>query len=440
MNPVLLGVTLLCILCLCKINVLLSMLLSLLVSGLVGGLPLVSYTSASGERVVGIFTYLTDGFSSNGETALAYILLGTLATALAHVGLAEMLGQKVTETLGSKPKVLVLTLGLIACFSQNLVPIHIAFIPILVPPLLSLMSQRKMDRRAVACALAFGLKAPYIALPLGFGLSYQRIVATNLTQNGMEVTVDQVASVNWILALCMFAGLLTAVFVTYKEPREYQVREVEPVHQGKLSFEKKHAVSLFALLTMVVLQVIYESLAFAALGGLVLLLLGGAVALDDLDHQMMEGIRLMGFIAFVMLVAGGFAEVMEATGGVEDLVESAAHLVGGSKVMAAVMMTAIGLLITMGIGSSFSTIPILAVIFVPLCQRLGFSESGTILLVSAAAALGDAGSPASDTTLGPTSGLNADGQHQHISDTCIPTFLHFNLPLMVGAVVFSLML
>jgi putative amino acid transporter len=52
-------------------------------------------------------------------------------------------------------------------------------------------------------------------------------------------------------------------------------------------------------------------------------------------------------------------------------------------------------------------------------------------LADTAAALGDAGSPASDSTLGPTSGLNADGQHDHIKDTVIPTFIHFNLPLLV---------
>lgn len=73
----------------------------------------------------------------------------------------------------------------------------------------------------------------------------------------------------------------------------------------------------------------------------------------------------------------------------------------------------------------------------PLCKRMGFSLSATILLMSAAAALGDAGSPASDSTLGPTSGLNADGQHNHIWDTCVPTFIHFNIPLMLAAIIFS---
>ena len=91
----------------------------------------------------------------------------------------------------------------------------------------------------------------------------------------------------------------------------------------------------------------------------------------------------------------------------------------------------VGLLITMGIGSSFSTVPIIATIYVPLCIHLGFSPMATIALVGTAGALGDAGSPASDSTLGPTSGLNADGQHDHIWDSVVPTFIHYNIPLVI---------
>ena len=47
LNPVIVAVILLCVLCLLKINVLLSMLVSLTVAGLIGGLPVVS----SGDEV-----------------------------------------------------------------------------------------------------------------------------------------------------------------------------------------------------------------------------------------------------------------------------------------------------------------------------------------------------------------------------------------------------
>jgi predicted histidine transporter YuiF (NhaC family) len=94
-------------------------------------------------------------------------------------------------------------------------------------------------------------------------------------------------------------------------------------------------------------------------------------------------------------------------------------------------MLIVGLLVTMGIGSSFSTIPIIAVIYVPLAMQFGFSPLAIAALVGTAAALGDAGSPASDSTLGPTSGLNVDGQHDHIYDSVVPTFLHYNIPLIL---------
>ncbi|WP_334299038.1 Na+/H+ antiporter NhaC family protein [[Clostridium] symbiosum] len=46
----------------------------------------------------------------------------------------------------------------------------------------------------------------------------------------------------------------------------------------------------------------------------------------------------------------------------------------------------------------------------------------------------------SDSTLGPTSGLNADGQHDHIWDTCVPTFFFYNLPLAIAGFIGGMIL
>ena len=94
----------------------------------------------------------------------------------------------------------------------------------------------------------------------------------------------------------------------------------------------------------------------------------------------------------------------------------------------------------MGIGSSFGTIPIIAALFVPICIAVGFSPLATAALIGTAGALGDAGSPASDSTLGPTAGLNADGKHHHIWDTCVPTFIHYNIPLFIFGVIAAMVL
>ena len=88
-----------------------------------------------------------------------------------------------------------------------------------------------------------------------------------------------------------------------------------------------------------------------------------------------EGIKLMGFIAFVMLVAGGFAQVLKDTGAVNELVDSSITLMGGSKVIAATVITLIGLLVTMGIGTSFGTVPVLAVLYVPCHLYTSLSNS-----------------------------------------------------------------
>lgn len=361
--------------------------------------------------------------------------------AIAQTGLMQILVNWLNRHLATRPMTFCLAIAAISCLSQNVVPVHIAFIPLLIPPLLVLMNKMNLDRRAVACALGFGLTAPYISLPVGFGLIFQGIVADSMTSSGMPVTVDDVASVAWILGLSMLVGLLFCVFVLYRRPRTYRQDAQQGLQAPELAADTrmtmKHCSTLLAIVLAVVVQITLESLPLAALMGLAVMIAGRAFKFSELDAHVTGGISMMGFIAFVMLIAGGYAAILKETGAVNELIESVVPYIGASKVMAATIITAIGLLVTMGIGTSFGTVPILAVIYVPLCAAVGFSVPATILLITAAGALGDAGSPASDSTLGPTSGLNADGQHNHIWDTCVPTFIAYNIPLMIAGIVFA---
>lgn len=429
-NPVVVSVLVLCILCLLKMDVLIALIVAALVGGMVGG--------ANIQDVMGT---LIGGMGGNATTALSYILLGTLAASMSHTGLASILSRTIANAIKGKGKILLLILVLVACSSQNLIPVHIAFIPILIPPLLHVMNKIKLDRRAAACALAFGLKAPYIAIPAGFGLIFQGLIAEHLTKNGMPVAEGDVWKSTWFLGLAMLVGLLVAIFITYKKPREYKdidVSNIPKVNNENLKMDIRHWGTIVAALATLAVQLLTKSLPLGALAGLAIMICCGAIKWSETDKMLKGGIGLMGYVAFVMLVAAGFGAVLSATGGVEVLVSTAVNFVNGSKLMAAIIMIGLGLFITMGIGTSFGTVPILAVLYVPLCTELGFSVSATIILIAAAAALGDAGSPASDTTLGPTAGLNADGQHDHIRDTCIPTFLHYNIPLAIFAIVGSL--
>lgn len=421
-NPVVLSVIVMTILCLLRLNVLMALILSALAAGLAAHMPITEVMST-----------LVGGMGGQANTALSYILLGTLAVAIGNTGLASIMSRKVAKAVNGKKLVILFIIAGFGCFSQNLIPVHIAYIPILIPPLIMVMNKMKLDRRAMACALTFSLKMPYIAIPAGFGLIFQGIIADNMTKNGMSVQLLDVWKSTWFLGLAMFVGLLIAVIFSYRKDREYQdlpLKGIELEESDKM--ELKHWLTLIAALAAFVVPAKWGSLPLGALTALILMVLFGVLKWKDIEKTIGGGMQLMGLIAFIMLVASGYAEVIIKTGAVEDLVNSIYALIGGSKAIGVLLMLLVGLLITMGIGTSFGTIPVVAAIYIPLCMKLGVSVPGSIIILAAAAALGDAGSPASDSTLGPTSGLNVDGQHDHIWDTCVPTFLHYNLLLIAG--------
>lgn len=436
LNPVVLSVLVLVALSLARVNVVIALLLAAAVGGLVGGLS-----------VEETFTTLIDGLGGQGETALSYILLGTLAVLVSRSGLTKKLIRRVMSLLRGRRAVVLFSIAGLACFSQNLIPVHIAFIPILIPPLLAVFDKMKIDRRGVATALTFGLKAPYLLVPLGFGLIFQGIIADEMTIHGMEISVAQVPLAMAIPVLGMVAGLAVAVLVTYRKDREYAevssdlAGTSEIVHDDPdLRWSRHDVVVLVGLAVTLVLQIALGSLVIAALAGIVVIFLLRAERWKDSDSTIDRGVAMMGTIAFIILVASGYASVLTETGAVGELVETTAGWIGESHLLAAVVMMSVGMLVTMGIGTSFGTVPVLAAIFVPLASVIGFSPLATAALIGASGAIGDAGAPASDSTLGPTSGLNADGQHNHIWDTCVPTFLHYNIPLFIGGVIAALVL
>jgi putative amino acid transporter len=427
MNAVLIAVFVMLILSLFRVNVVLALIIGSIVGGLTGGLTI--------EKTIEIFS---NGLGGSAEVALSYALLGGFAIAISATGLPTLLVEWILKVVGkngeAKAKtyskaLIVLLILLMACFSQNLIPIHIAFIPILIPPMLKVLNELKIDRRLIASVLTFGLTAPYILLPAGFGAIFHDLLATNMAEGGLVVNMKDIPTAMLIPIGGMIVGLVISFFV-YRKPRNYET--IELGHTEKGTYSKRGIIfSFIAILCALVAQILLDSMIMGALAGIIVIYLSGSIKWREADTLLTDGMKMMAFIGFVMLSAFGFADVLKETGHVQSLVEQSANLIGGNRALAAILMLLVGLLVTMGIGSSFSTIPIIATIFVPLCLELGFSPMATIALVGTAAALGDAGSPASDSTLGPTSGLNADGQHNHIWDTCVPTFIFYNIPLLV---------
>ncbi|GEN31337.1 hypothetical protein HNQ35_001848 [Cerasibacillus quisquiliarum] len=432
---VIVSVLVMTILSLLRVNVIIAIIIAALTAGVMSDLSIVESIDM-----------LVEGMGGQANTALSYILLGAFAVAISYTGITAVLVNYLIKVLTGKKTMLVLTIAGVASLSQNLVPVHIAFIPILIPPLLKLFDEMRLDRRAVATALTFGLKTPYMVVPAGFGLIFHETIVNGMIQNGAELTMKEAALSMIIPGLGMVLGLLIAIFITYRKEREAIPGAggtgsiINVPDTTDMTFNRQHALTLVAIVAALIVQIMTKNLIAGALTGLILMFVFLVVPYKNGDKIVAEGVSMMGTIAFVMLVASGFGNVLQQTGAVDALVEASSGLLSSSKLMIAFVLLLVGLVITMGIGSSFGTIPIIAALFVPILTTAGFSPLATASLIGTAGALGDAGSPASDSTLGPTSGLNADGKHNHIWDTCVPTFIHFNIPLFIFGLIAAMVL
>ncbi|MBR9870280.1 MAG: Na+/H+ antiporter family protein [Gammaproteobacteria bacterium] len=430
MNAVVAAVLIMLVLSLCRIHVVVALIVGAISGGLVAGMSLESTIDA-----------FNAGLGGGATVALSYATLGAFAVAIGKSGLAHALADKALALVGKQDEggaatgIRFMIIGLlvaVAMSSQNILPIHIAFIPLVVPPLLFVMAKLHMDRRLVACALTFGLITPYMFLPVGFGGIYlNEILLANVADNGVDASELNVMSAMALPALGMLVGLLIAIFYSYRGGRGYDLKLISQTERVDVKYSPKTLImALIAIVVAFVVQLWLGSMILGALAGFVLFNLSGVVKWQEADDLFTEGMKMLAMIGFIMIAANGFAEVMRETGEIASLVEGSVATIGENKPLAALLMLVVGLLITMGIGSSFSTIPIIAALYVPLALQMGFSPLAIVALVGTAGALGDAGSPASDSTLGPTAGLNVDGQHNHIWDTVVPTFLHYNLPLL----------
>ncbi|WP_339196563.1 Na+/H+ antiporter NhaC family protein [Solibacillus sp. FSL R5-0449] len=439
MNAVLIAVGVMLILSLLRINVVLSLTIGAIIGGLVGGLDITETIKA-----------FVDGLGGGATIALSYALLGGFALAISRTGIPEVLVKAILKIVqregdsqkkGAAKALIFLVLLAMAIMSQNLIPVHIAFIPLIVPPMIKIMNMLQIDRRLIACILTFGLVMPYMFIPAGFGLIYQGIIVDQMAIAGLDVALSDVPKAMAIVALGMAVGLAGA-FVAYRKPRQYENIEMETTNDLNKEVNTLHIIfAAIALITSIVVQVMTDSMIVGSIAGILILYITGALKVKEADQVLSDGMRMMAFVGFVMISANGFSAVINATGDVETLVSGAMDIFNGNVSIAVLIMLIVGLIVTMGIGSSFATIPIIAAIFVPIAMELGLSELAIICLIGTAGVLGDAGSPASDSTLGPTAGLNVDGQHNHIWDTCVPTFIFYNIPQIIFgwiAVVFFL--
>ncbi|HEI6414915.1 TPA: Na+/H+ antiporter family protein [Staphylococcus aureus] len=436
-NAVVIAVILMIVLCLCRLNVVISLFISALVGGLISGMSI--------EKVINVFgKNIVDG----AEVALSYALLGGFAALISSSGITDYLVGKIINAIHAensrwsrvKVKVtIIIALLAMSIMSQNLIPVHIAFIPIVIPPLLSLFNDLKIDRRLIGLIIGFGLCFPYVLLPYGFGQIFQQIIQSGFAKANHPIEFNMIWKAMLIPSMGYIVGLLIGLYV-YRKPREYETRKISDSDNVTELKPYILIVTIVAILATFLVQTFTDSMIFGALAGVLVFFISRAYNWYELDAKFVEGIKIMAYIGVVILTANGFAGVMNATGDIDELVKTLTSITGDNKLFSIIMMYVIGLIVTLGIGSSFATIPIIASLFIPFGASIGLDTMALIALIGTASALGDSGSPASDSTLGPTAGLNVDGQHDHIRDTCVPNFLFYNIPLMIFGTIAAMVL
>ena len=426
MNAVVISVITLMLLTILRLNVMASVIVSAFIGGCVAGLALTD-----------IWQTFISGLGNSASLALSYAIIGGFAHVISASGITDLLANRIIKFIKKDQQkvrnLLTFAITAMAVFSQNLIPVHVAFIPLTIPPLLSVMNKLQIDRRLIACLLSFGLVTPYMLLPVGFGQIFlNELVKVQIAEYASEIAEINLMEVMLIPALGMLCGLLIAIFFSYRKTRDYGAVANKATKEIEVQIPIYRIIVLaISVVVFFIIQILTGSIAVGALTGCFILSIGNYKHWNNTNHTFNAGTKTMVSIGVIMMAASGFAEVMKATGHITTLVNSLSEAFADNTALATLLMLLVGLLITMGIGSSFSTVPLLTAIYVPLGQSLGLDLEAIACILIVAAVLGDTGSPISEVTLATTIGLNADGKHDHIRDTVIPTFLHFNIPLLL---------
>ena len=426
-NPVFASVVIMLVLCVLHVNVYLAIIIAAVICGLMGGAPL--------TEIISLFA---SGISSHGENAIIFIILAAIASAIVASGMSDAMAPRVSKILGQRPWLLLVGLIIIAALCETVITFGATFVFIIIPPLLTVFNRYSVDRRKVATAIMCGLQIGYVCIPIGYGAVFQDMVAGVMSDCGIEITYLEVAVTTWPIFLAMVVAAVV-VAVIYRKPRTYTPvpgitapAETDGAQTDELPpWEFKHTMGIVAAFATPVVQLITGSIVLGGLTALALILIFRVASIKSLDEHIYKGMKDVAAVVFVMAAGTGYANVSNAYGDVNGLVNSIVNMLGSSKLVGAFAMLVLGLIVTLGIGTSWGTVPIVGIIMVPMGLQMGFSVPAISMLICAAAVLGDAGSPASDQALLPTATLNLDGQHDHIWDTCVPSFICCNVPIIV---------
>src|SRR5699024_2570004 len=144
------------------------------------------------------------------------------------------------------------------------------------------------------------------------------MLLSNIERAGLDTEGINIVQVMGIPAMGMVLGLLVAIFVSYRKPRQYEDR---PIMGGTVAeptpTRYNLIMSLVAIVATFAIQLIVQfsgseadGLLLGSLVGLGIFLISGVVEWNKADDVFTSGMRMMALIGFVMISAQGFAAVI----------------------------------------------------------------------------------------------------------------------------------
>ena len=288
-NAVVIAVLLMIVLCLCRLNVVISLFISALVGGLISGMSVEKVISVFGKNIV-------DG----SEVALSYALLGGFAALISYSGITDYLVTKIIRAIHSENSrlsrikvkiIIIIALLAMSIMSQNLIPVHIAFIPIVIPPLLSLFNDLKIDRRLISLVIGFGLCWPYVLLPYGFGQIFHQIIQSGFQKAHHPIEFNMIWKGMLIPSLGYIVGLILGMFY-YRKPREYKT-ETYVEDENTINEIKPYVlvVTIVAILATFLVQTFTDSMIFGALAGVLVFFISGVYKWRELIVNLLKVLK-----------------------------------------------------------------------------------------------------------------------------------------------------
>lgn len=422
LNPIIVSIVLMIVLCLLRTNIFVSIILSSAVCGSLGG-----------GTIFEIIDVFAAGMSGNNSLVLSLLLFSIVVEGINYSGIGMALVPRLSALAGNRKWLILLLLFLLAVLSESVFMLGPTFVSIAIPPLLSYTDELRIDRRCIAVAVIGGLQLGYSCVLFGFGLAFHQIIEESTAANGLTVAMDEIWQSMQPFAFALLAGVDISLLL-YGKPRDYNTENLHTESKAP-TLMRKHWATLLALAMMVIIQFFTTSLPLGAVSGIALLLLLRVIPWHKFDSICIKGFEHFGTVAFILMAAAGFAAVFREYGQIDTLVAAVSELLGGSRSLGSLSMLLLGLAITIGLGSGFASVSIISTLVVPICAQMGFTASDVVLLIGSAAALGDGIAPASSQTLLPTAALNTDGAHDHIRDTCIPIFLCYAFPAVAAIII-----